>query len=401
MFEKILSYSNLEAAYLEIVEQFAADHRNFRYHGLDNIFLRDFDLKSQEIIKRARVELAERKEIEPALSVLIPKPNKPGEFREIFIYNLKERIKAQAIYRVVLPEFEKNFSDRLLSYRPGRPPYLAARIFCRRYRKEFRGDRALVIDAKNYSDRIDREMMFARLENIFPDKKVLGLLRLFVFNKVHRRGSSEMPAKGLVQGVPLIALFANLYLADLDFKYQAQAEFYIRVGDDIALLDRDPVKLSAIKETLLGDLRARGLEVNRQKLFLGAADQPFSFLGYAFQAGTIGLEPGFVKKIVDGWKNILAYQHKSPREKKRLLAKIMDRADGNFNYQFQKIVKTKCQINDSVQVKKISEKFFAILAKFMYEHYSPRNRRLLNDVLAEFKITSLYKTYNNFHYDRR
>jgi hypothetical protein len=401
MFKAILSYSNFKAAYLEIVEQFAADHRNFRYHGLDNIFLRDFDLKSQKIIKQARADLLERKEIEPALSVLIPKPNKPEEFREIFIYNLKERIKAQAIYRVVLPEFEKNFSDRLLSYRPGRPPYLAARIFCRHYRKEFRGDQALVIDAKNYSDRIDREMMSAQLEKIFPDKKVLGLLRLFVFNQVYRQGVSETPAKGLVQGVPLIALFANLYLADLDFKYQVQADFYIRVGDDIALLDHDPVKLSAIKEALLRDLQARGLEINEKKLFLGAAEEPFSFLGYAFQAGTIGLESGFVKKVVDGWKNILTYQHKTLREKKRLLAKIMNRVDSNFNYQFQKIIKTKCQINDTAQVKKMSEKFFAILTRFMYEHYSPRQRRLLEDVLSEFKITSLYKTYNNFHYDRR
>ena len=78
MFSQITSYSNLEAAYLEIIEQFAVDRRNFKYHGIDNTFLRDFDLKSRKIIRIIRADFLRKKEIEPALSVKIAKKNKPG-----------------------------------------------------------------------------------------------------------------------------------------------------------------------------------------------------------------------------------------------------------------------------------------------------------------------------------
>ncbi len=400
MFSRIISYQNIEAAYLEIIEQFAADRRNFKYHGLDNIFLQDLDLKSQEIIKIIQTDLQEIKEIEPALAVQIPKKNKPEQYREIFIYNLKERIKAQAIYRVVLPVFENNFSDRLFSYRPGKPPYLAAQSFCRRYRREFSRDQALIIDLKNYSDRINRALMFQQLQKIFSDQKVLALLRLFIFNKVYRQGKCLNPAQGLVQGVPLIALLANLYLTDLDFKYQTKSAFYVRVGDDLAFLDPAPDKLQKILVVLADDLTARGLELNQQKLFLGAARDQYSFLGYSFKAGLISLEPVFIKRATMDWKRILTYKNAPPDAKLNLLSRIMSKPENNFNRQFQKIVKDKPQINNSAQIKKMSENFFAILTKFIYQHYSPRNRRLLEEKLKNIKIISLYRIYKKFHYDR-
>ena len=400
MFSQITSYSNLEAAYLEIIEQFAVDRRNFKYHGIDNTFLRDFDLKSRKIIRIIRADFLRKKEIEPALSVKIAKKNKPGEFREIFIYNLKERIKAQAVYRVVLPEFEKRFSHRLFSYRPDKPPYLAARIFCRRYRSDFLTDHALILDLKNYSDRIDRNIMFAKLQELFTDQDVLDTLHLFVFNKVCRDGRSELPEKGLVQGVPLIALFANLYLTEIDFKYQVKSDFYIRVGDDIAFLDKNADKLKSISAEILADINSLKLELNKQKLFMGSAKEEFSYLGYSLNNGLISLEPAFIARTELEWKRILVYQHLSDRSKLKLFKKIMCQPENNFNYQFQKIIKDKSQINNSTQIKKVSEDFFVIMTKFFYKHYSARNRRLLEDVIKDCNVVSLYKTYQKFHYER-
>jgi len=400
MFSQIISYSNIEAAYLEIIEQFAADRRNFKYHGIDNIFLRDIDLKSREIIKIVRADFLCKKEIEPALSVKLPKKNKPGEFREIFIYNLKERIKAQAIYRVVLPVFEKNFSHRLFSYRPNKPPYLAARIFCRRYRQNYLSDSVLILDLKNYSDRIDRDLMFAKLTTLFTDQDLLDTLHLFVFNKVYRDGICELPDKGLVQGVPLIALFANLYLTEIDFKYQSKSEFYIRVGDDIAFLDQDFNKLKDLESEILKDFTDLKLELNQQKLFLGPAKDSYSYLGYAFDSGNISLEAAYINRIELEWKNILSYKHLPDFAKDKIIKSTMKQPNNNFNYQFQKIIKDKSQINNSKQIKKMSEDFFIIMTKFLYTSYSTRNRRLLEERLKDYGIISLYKTYQKFHYER-
>lgn len=90
MFKQIISYSNIKAAYLEIVEQFNADLRSFKYRGLDNLYLRDLDLKSDKLIKQIKKEILANQEIEPALAVKIAKKNKPGNFGKYSFIILKE-----------------------------------------------------------------------------------------------------------------------------------------------------------------------------------------------------------------------------------------------------------------------------------------------------------------------
>ena len=386
MFNKIVSYDNIRSAYLDIVEKFSIDSKSFRYHGLDNISIQDRDLNSKELIDICQKELVENREIEPALIVSIPKKNNPEKFRDIFIYNIKDRIKAQAIYRVLLPEFEKVFSKRLFSYRPGKPPYFAAKNFCHRYRKNFSTDKALVLDLENYSDLIDKNVLYSQLENIFEDRKILDLLKLFIFNKIYKNGKIEAPDIGLVQGVPLIALFNNLYLTDLDHKYQKQCSFYIRIGDDIGIFDNNIDKLNKLKLEIIKDLNIRNLTINNSKLFIGDAKENFSFLGYCFNSGIISLEKSYIKRIIAGWKSILKYKNYNLSKKKYLLRRIMGHPEKNFNYQFQKIIKDKPQINNSEQIKKLSEDFFRILTDFIFGKYSPRNRRLLRKEIEYLKI---------------
>jgi hypothetical protein len=400
MFKQIVSYINIKEAYLEIVEQFAADRRAFKYHGLDNTYLRDLDLKSHKLIKEIKQELLDNSEIEPALSVKIAKKNKPGEFREIFVYNIKERVKAQAIYRVVLLEFEKRFSNRLFSYRPNKPPYLAARIFCRRYRAGFLTDSVLVLDLKNYSDKINRELMFLKIKQLGFDDKVNSLLKLFIFNKVYRDGSIALPTVGLIQGVPLIALFVNFYLTDFDLKYQKEVDFYLRVGDDIVFIDDNLEKIKKISKIVTSDLDFLNLEINQTKLFLGATRESFSYLGYHFNNGLIALDKGFILKNQLEWKEILKYKNLPFSDKKNLFKKMMYQDDQNFNFKFKKIIKDKSQINDTGQIKKISESFFKIMTIFFYQRYSFRNRRLLKGLLKDYKLTSLYQVYQKFHYEK-
>ncbi|MCX6795763.1 MAG: reverse transcriptase domain-containing protein [Candidatus Falkowbacteria bacterium] len=400
MFSEIISDANLRAAYLKIVEQFTIEGKSASYHGLDNLLLEHYDLRSEELLLLIREELVSEKEISPALLVKIPKKNNPEKNREIFIYSLKERIKAQAIFQIVLPVFEKNFSDRLFSYRPGKPPYLAAKYFGHRYRRDFSQDYALIIDLENYSDLIDRQLLSGRLEEIFSDQKVLAVLRLFIFNCAYRDGKMVMPQFGLIQGVPLIAEFANFYLSDLDFKYQKLVPFYLRVGDDIAILDQNDDKLEVIKKEMSADLLARKLRINENKLYCGPAKSKFSFLGYCFEGGLISLEQGYLRRIETEWKKLLSYKHLPDKRKDYLLRKIMIEEKNNFNFRFEKIIKDKPQINDSKQIRDCSERFFQIMTKFFYGHYSPRNRRLLEKRLGHLGIFSLYHFYKKFHYER-
>ncbi len=400
MLDKILTTANLEAAYLEIVDRFLADCKNLTYHGLDDFFLRDYDLDSRQLILTCQQELLAGKVIEPALSIKIPKKNKPGSFREIFIYNIKERVKAQAIYRVVLPVLEGHFSDRLFSYRPGRPPHLAARQFCRHYRRVFSNSQALILDLKNYSEQIDQQILIGQLNRIFDDPKIIDLLQLFIGNQVYRGGVIEKLDRGLVQGVPLVALFANLYLSDLDFKYQRLVNFYVRVGDDIALLDSQQEHLDDVRGRFINDLSKLGLLLNDHKIYCGPASGIYSFLGYQFNNGQISLEKGFVNKIIAGWQQILAQQHLSQRQKVGLLEKKMKQFTTNYNYQFSQLLASKPQINNYQQIRWLADKFFAVMTKFLCTSYSPRQRRMISGQLKRLGIKSPYQIYWQFHHGK-
>lgn len=400
MFADIISQANLEAAYLAIVGKFAQDSQEGRYHGIDNLKLADHDLGASELLAQVREELIARKPITPALAVAIPKKSDPAKRREIFIYTIKERIKAQAIYAIVLPLFEKNFSDRLFSYRPGKPPYRAAALFARRYRRSFRDDYALIMDLHDYSNFIDRNRLKMQLAALVKDAEALSLLELFVDNLVYEQGAIRQRERGIVQGVPLIALFANLYLSDLDFQNDRQAAFYIRVGDDLAFLDADADKLKGISLSLQSEIRQRGLVLNRDKMYLGPASGRFAFLGYAFDQGTIRLEEGYLLRVIREWEGLLVYKHESFAKKRLILKSLMRRPDLNFNNRFRELVSDKPQLSDGAQIRDLSERFFRILTEFWYGRYTPRHRQQLASEIADFGLYSLYSFYASFHHER-
>ncbi len=400
MFSTIISAKNLEGAYLDLVEKFAEDGKEFTYHGIDNYTLLDYDFDSLELLSRVRDELIEKKPLDPALLLHIPKKHNPAKTRDIFVYTLKERVKAQALYRVVVPLFEHYFSNRLFSYRPGRPPSIAAYLFARRYRRYHKTDHCLVVDLQNYSNLLDTTILFEQLKNVIPDSRVRDLLRLFIVNPLYEQGVIRSMDQGVVQGVPLIALFANLYLTDLDYRYQKMVSFYIRVGDDLVLADQNSDTIARVGEQLKEDLHVRGLELNHDKWYRGPARGDFSFLGYRFSAGRIRLEDGYVRSMVRTWNRLLVDKHKTKSQKYALLVRIMRHPTRNFTNQFEEMVRSKPQLNDSEQIKVLSERFFAILTEFYFVRYTPRNRRLLTRVIRDLGIQSLYHVYTRFHYER-
>lgn len=400
MFEEIVSDKNIEAAFIDLVAKFAQDSKDFRYHGLDNLRSLDYEVDSKELLSAVKQELLDKTPVEPALLLRIPKKNNPAKNREVFIYNIKERIKAEAIYRVVLPVFEAHFSDRLYSYRPNKPPYLASGLFARRYRRCVNRDTVAIFDLTNYSSLIQQDMLVKQLEALGFDEKVMDLFKLFIFNRVYDRGEIKQLPVGIVQGVPLIALFANLYLTDIDFKYQKQVAFYVRVGDDLALCDYNTSKLEKLAHQLHQELVERGLSVNKGKLFVGPATQAFAFLGYSFENTRIRLQASFVKRAVTEWQELLLYKNEPLRKKILLLTRIINAPNASFNAQFMKIVRDKSQVNDSQQIAKLSEEFFRILTKLFYGRVTPRNRRLVSEIIEKFNIISLYSFYNRFHYGR-
>jgi len=401
MYQQIVSQKNLEEAYFKIASDMELDGRLARYRGWDSLRLADLELAAYDIIQEALQELKSLKVIAPAVLFKIPKKSNPQKLREIYIYNLKERIKAQAIYQILEPVFNEFFSPYLFSYRSSHPSYFAARSTIRHYLKYYNQDYVLVGDLSDYSNYIRHDKLKEKLVGLGLDKKTLALLYLFIDNPVVRDGRVEYPQVGLVQGVPLIALFNNLYLDEFDKQTGPKVDFYRRVGDDLLVFDKNKDKLLAIRKQLLDQVNELGLKINTEKSGLKKAACEFNFLGYHFKSGLVSLPTNFYQALIKKWQSQFSYyRFRSMARTESFLRQAFESNKLNMKEQWQQLAEQKKLLNDERQLRLLSESFFHILTRYFFRTYSAKNRRLLQLKLRQLKISSIYHVFNQTRYGK-
>jgi hypothetical protein len=396
VFKKITAPSNLTQAYLTLAQQMEEDGRSGRYQSWDGIKLGDLEFNSAKLIKEARGEMLALKPAAPAPLFLIPKKNNPLKMREIFIYKLKDRIKAQAIYQIIEPYFDAYLSEYLFSYRSSHPVYHAARSVARHYKRYSQRDYILVTDVSDYTGNIRGDILLDKIAKIGFDQKTLELINLFIDNLALRNGRLVKPEVGLISGTPLIALFYNIYLDDFDKYCGANADFYRRVGDDLIIFDQNKERVDILYKKLLEETSSLGVSLHPKKTKLGKASESFGYLGYLFKDGEVGLGKSFWDNTLKSWrKQFDFYYSKSQKKKKAFLIDSITKETDNLKNQFKQIAEQKKLITDQQQVREFSEAFFRALTRFFFGTYSPRNRRLLRAKIKNLGLVSVYKYFLN------
>ncbi len=402
MFQEITSQKNLEKAYLKLAEQMEGDGRSRRYAGWDGLKLHDLELNSVKIIKEARAEMLNFTPVAPAALFKIPKKNNPHKDREIFIYNLKDRIKAQAIYQIVEPYFDKFLSPWLFSYRSSHPSYFAARSTARHYKRYYKRDFVLVTDVSDYTGNIRSDILLQKIAKIGFSEPVMKLFALFIENTALRNGKIVKPVVGLVSGTPLIALFYNIYLDDFDKYCGPRADFYRRVGDDLIILDKKEERIKPLYDYLLNETASLGVSLHQKKTKFLMATEQFEYLGYRFQNGQVGLGSTFVKSTYKRWRQQFSfYKHKGNKRKTIFLNHVLTREVDSLNSNFKQLAEQKKLISDGRQMRAFSEYFFHILTRYFFGVYSEKNRRLLGGKLKDMHLKSMFNHLSNHQHEYR
>lgn len=402
MFNKIIDKKNLEAAYLNLVEKMEMDSRLGRYAGWDNLKFNDLEVSSAKLIKEVRREIVDFAPLSPAVLVKIPKKNKPGKIREIYIYSLKDRVKAQAVYQIVEPYFDNYFSPWLFSYRSSHPSYFAARSTVRHYQRYYRRDSLVVADMADYSSYIQYDILISKIRKMGFSEEMVKLLALFVCPTAIRDGEVIKPEFGLVTGTPLIGLFNNLYLDELDKYCGKNADFYRRVGDDLIIFDKSKDRLQILYDYLIAETKDLGLLMHAYKTKFIPATQKFSYLGYSFNSGVVSFSPGFVNHALQRWSSQFNYYNfKSLSRKINYLRSVLSKGKNNLLIDFRELAKQKKLVNDGEQVRCLSESFFHILTRYFFKTYTPKNRRRLAELLKNMHLNSIYKYFLNIIYGYR
>jgi len=215
----------------------------------------------------------------PVRRVVIPKPGGSGE-RLLGVPTCLDRLIQQALAQVLTPVFDPCFSGSSFGFRPGRSAHQAVRV-ARRCIQD-----GLVwvvdIDLDRFFDRVQFDVLMARVARKVGDRKILRLIRSYLEAGVMVDGIRQATVEGTPQGSPISPVLSNIMLDDLDRDLWERGHRFVRYADDLRVFVRSERAAQRVFESVCGVIERRlRLKVNREKSSIRHAAQA-TLLGFGF-----------------------------------------------------------------------------------------------------------------------
>lgn len=214
----------------------------------------------------------------PVRRVEIPKPDGGG--RQLGIPTVLDRLIQQAIAQVLTRMFEEVFSPHSYGFRPGRSAHQAVQKSQEYIREGY--DWVVDIDLEKFFDRVNHDMLMARVARVAKDKRVLKLIRAYLNSGVMVNGVVMETEEGTPQGGPLSPLLSNIMLTDVDRELEERGHKFVRYADDCNIYVKTQTAgervLESVKQYLEKKLK---LKVNPKKSKVERATRA-KFLGFSF-----------------------------------------------------------------------------------------------------------------------
>jgi len=299
LLEEVLRPENLRAAYKRVVGNKGAA-------GVDGVGVHDLKAYLDEHWARIREDLLSgRYRPQPVRRVEIPKPGGKGT-RMLGIPTVLDRLIQQALLQVLTPIFDPTFSDASYGFRPGRSTHQAVL----RAREHIAAGYRWVVDMdlEKFFDRVNHDVLMARVARRVKDKRVLLLIRRYLQAGIMEEGLVSPRTEGTPQGSPLSPLLSNILLDELDKELEQRGHHFVRYADDCNIYVKSETAGKRVLESLERFLAKRlRLKVNREK---SAVARPWErkFLGYTVTAqreAKLKVSPESVKRLRVKLKDVL------------------------------------------------------------------------------------------------
>jgi RNA-directed DNA polymerase len=219
LFERVLQRDNLSAAWKRV-------RANKGTAGIDGLTINEFPawVRSGNWKALKQQLVTDCYQPSPVRRVEIAKPD--GGTRQLGVPTVTDRVIQQAIAQVLTPIFDPDFSEHSFGFRPGRNGQQAVKQVQSIIKEGCRF--AVDVDLSKFFDRVNHDLLMARLGDKVKDKRLLRLIKRYLragFIDNHLKGESRV---GVPQGGSLLPLLANIMLDSLDKELEKRGHKFAR-----------------------------------------------------------------------------------------------------------------------------------------------------------------------------
>ena len=235
LMEKILEAGNLTKACIEVVKNKGAG-------GVDKMPVK----KLRAYLDTNRDKLCESVRSgeylpQPIRGKHIPKGNKKK--RLLGIPTAVDRMLQQAVLRVVMPQYELEFSEDSFGFRPNRNTHQAVSKALNYINSGFQN--IVEIDLKSFFDEVDHVLLLQLMHRKVKCRETMRLLRRWLRAPIEIDGKLIKRRKGVPQGSPISPFLSNVMLDELDKEMERLGLRFIRYADDFSIYCK--TKAEAVK----------------------------------------------------------------------------------------------------------------------------------------------------------
>jgi group II intron reverse transcriptase/maturase len=298
LLETILSRENMQAAFKRVVINKGAA-------GIDGMTVGELGdhLRSNWPCIQEQL-LAGEYRPQTVRKVEIPKAS--GGTRTLGIPTVLDRLIQQAMHQQLMHIFEPHFSEASYGFRPGRSAQQAVQMAQKHVADGYRW--VVDLDLEKFFDRVNHDILMARIARRVKDKQVLRLIRRYLQAGLLEGGMVLPRLEGTPQGGPLSPLLSNILLDELDKELERRGHRFCRYADDCNIYLQTKSSAVRVMTSVTQYLEEQlKLKVNRSK---SAVDRPWnrSFLGYSMtfhKKPRLKVAPSSVKRHKAKIKGIL------------------------------------------------------------------------------------------------
>lgn len=307
LYEKICDYEELYQSHLEA-------RKGKRYR--DDVMVFSDNLE-ENLITIQNELIWETYEVGPYRPFYVKEP----KLRLVMALQYRDRIVQWAVYKQLMPYYNKTFIEDSYACRTGKGTHKAAdrlQYWLRQVSRKSGKWYYLKLDISKYFYRVDHAVLLDILSRRIKDQRLMRLLDKIINSEDTCFGlPAGMSPEDCTEdmwlydvGMPIgnltSQLFANVYLNELDqyCKHTLRLHFYIRYMDDVIILSDDKKELAAVRENIEIFLDEKlHLSLNK-KTVIRPISLGIDFVGYSMWATHRKIKKQSARRIIRAVKRM-------------------------------------------------------------------------------------------------